>query len=162
MKSQMHRTGSRSDFLPYCLPLISEEEIGEVAETIRSAWLTTGPKLHRFEHDFAGYVGVRHAIAVSSCTAALHIALTALGVQPGDEVIVPTLTFCATANVVVHMGQRGRERVVREFRHEVVEQALVAEYERLLRGKVGHHIQGHAESATESATTAKTHAPEQS
>ena len=102
----MHKTTSRSDFLPYCLPLISEREIEEVVDTIRSGWLTTGPKVHRFEQDFASYVGVRHAIAVSSCTAALHIALAALGVQPGDEVIVPALTFCATANVVVHLGAK--------------------------------------------------------
>jgi dTDP-4-amino-4,6-dideoxygalactose transaminase len=66
--------------------------------------VTTGPKVKRFEQDFAAYIGVKHAIAVSSCTAALHASLAALGVGPGDEVIVPTLTFCATANVVVHLG----------------------------------------------------------
>jgi dTDP-4-amino-4,6-dideoxygalactose transaminase len=68
--------------------------------------VTAGPKVQRFEADFAAYVGARHAIAVSSCTAALHIALTALGIGPGDEVILPTLTFCSTANVVVHLGAR--------------------------------------------------------
>jgi dTDP-4-amino-4,6-dideoxygalactose transaminase len=102
----MIKTESRCEFLPYCLPMISEEEIEEVVDTLRSGWLTTGPKVRRFEIDFAAYVGVRHAIAVSSCTAALHIALKALGVQPGDEVIVPSLTFCATANVVVHLGAK--------------------------------------------------------
>ena len=97
---------SRTEYLPYALPSIGEEEIAEVADSLRSGWITAGPKVKRFEEDFAEYVGTRHAIAVSSCTAALHIALTALGVGPGDEVIVPTLTFCSTANVVVHLGAR--------------------------------------------------------
>ena len=92
--------------MPYCLPLIGEEEIAEVVDSLRSGWITTGPKVRRFEADFAAYIGSKHAIAVNSCTAGLHIALAALGVGPGDEVIVPTLTFCATANVVVHLGAR--------------------------------------------------------
>jgi len=94
----------RNSFLPYCLPFIGEEEIAEVADSLRSGWVTTGPKVKRFEQEFAAYVGAKHAIAVNSCTAALHTSLSALGVGPGDEVIVPTLTFCATANVVVHLG----------------------------------------------------------
>ena len=96
----------RESFLPYALPSIGEEEIAEVVDSLRSGWITTGPKTRRFESDFAEYVGASHAIAVNSCTAGLHIALTALGVGPGDEVIVPTLTFCSTANVVVHLGAR--------------------------------------------------------
>ena len=93
-------------FLPFSLPMIGDEEIAEVEDTLRSGWLTTGPKVKRFEKDFSDYVGCQHAIAVNSCTAALKIALVALGVGPGDEVIVPTLTFCSTANVVVHLGAR--------------------------------------------------------
>lgn len=96
----------RTEFLPYCLPMLGEEEVAEVADSIRSGWVTTGPKVKRFEDDFARYVGAGHAIAVSSCTAALHVALTALDIGPGDEVIVPTLTFCSTANVVVHLGAK--------------------------------------------------------
>ena len=96
----------RSTFLPYCLPWLGEEEIGEVVDCLRHGWLTTGPKVARFEEEFAKYVGARHAIAVHSCTDALHVTLAALGIGPGDEVIVPTLTFCATANVVVHLGAR--------------------------------------------------------
>ncbi|MEW6510887.1 MAG: DegT/DnrJ/EryC1/StrS aminotransferase family protein [Bacteroidota bacterium] len=96
----------RNSFLPYALPSIGEEEIAEVVDSLRSGWVTTGPKTKRFEEDLAAYVGSRHALAVNSCTAGLHIALTALGVGPGDEVVVPTLTFCATANVVVHLGAR--------------------------------------------------------
>ncbi|MCS7026882.1 MAG: DegT/DnrJ/EryC1/StrS aminotransferase family protein [Bryobacteraceae bacterium] len=96
----------RSQFLPYSLPTIGEEEIREVVDSMRSGWLTTGPKVRRFEEEFAAYVGARYAVAVHSCTAALHLSLAALGIGPGDEVIVPTLTFCATANVVIHLGAR--------------------------------------------------------
>jgi len=96
----------RSSFLPYALPFIGEDEITEVTDTLRSGWLSTGPKVKRFENDFANYTGAAHAIAVSSCTAALHLSLAALGVGPGDEVIVPTMTFCATANVVAHLGAK--------------------------------------------------------
>jgi dTDP-4-amino-4,6-dideoxygalactose transaminase len=96
----------RSEFLSYCLPSIGDDEVREVVDSLRSGWITTGPKVKRFEADFANYVGARHAIAVSSCTAALHLALASLDIGPGDEVIVPTLTFCATANVVVHVGAR--------------------------------------------------------
>jgi dTDP-4-amino-4,6-dideoxygalactose transaminase len=99
-------TRTRDAFLPYCVPMIGEEEIAEVVDSIRSGWVTTGPKVRRFEDDFARYVGANHAIAVSSCTAALHLTLAALDIGPGDEVIVPTLTFCSTANVVVHLGAK--------------------------------------------------------
>lgn len=96
----------RSHFLPYCLPQIGEEEIAEVVDSLRSGWITTGPKVKQFEQAFAQYAGVKEAIAVSSCTAALHLSLAAAGIGPGDEVIVPTVTFCATANVVHHLGAR--------------------------------------------------------
>ena len=94
----------RAAFLPYCLPCIGEEEIAEVVDSLRSGWLTTGPKVRRFEEEFASYTEAKCAVAVNSCTAALHVALAALGIGSGDEVIVPTMTFCATANVVVHLG----------------------------------------------------------
>lgn len=94
----------RDSLLPYSLPLIGEEEIAEVTDSLRSGWVTTGPKVKRFEQEFAAYVGAKHAVAVNSCTAALHTSLAALDIGPGDEVIVPTLTFCATANVVEHLG----------------------------------------------------------
>jgi dTDP-4-amino-4,6-dideoxygalactose transaminase len=99
---------ARASYLPFALPSIDEDEIAEVVDTLRSGWLTTGPKVKRLEAAFAEYVGARHAIAVNSCTAALHLALAASGVGPGDEVIVPTLTFCSTANVVVHLQARPR------------------------------------------------------
>ncbi len=96
----------RNHFLPYCLPQIGEEEIAEVVDSLRSGWVTTGPKVKKFEQALAEYVGVAEAVAVNSCTAALHLSLAAAGIGPGDEVIVPTMTFCATANVVVHLGAR--------------------------------------------------------
>ena len=95
---------TQDNFLPFALPSIGEEEIAEVVDTLRSGWITTGPKVKRFESAFAAYVVTEHAIAVHSCTAGLHIALTAVGVGAGDEVIIPTLTFCSIANVVVHLG----------------------------------------------------------
>jgi dTDP-4-amino-4,6-dideoxygalactose transaminase len=98
----------REELLPFARPSIGEDEIAEVVDTLRSGWLTTGPKVKRFEQAFAAYVGADHAVAVNSCTAALHLTLAALGVGPGDDVIVPTLTFCSTANVVIHLGARPR------------------------------------------------------
>lgn len=95
---------SFSPKIPFHLPSVSEEEITEVVETLRSGWLTTGPKVRQFEEGFAAYVGAPHAIAVNSCTAALHLALEAVGVGPGDEVILPTYTFAATGEVVTYLG----------------------------------------------------------
>ncbi|HXV85141.1 MAG TPA: aminotransferase class I/II-fold pyridoxal phosphate-dependent enzyme, partial [Gemmatimonadales bacterium] len=98
--------GRRATFLPFAPPFLGEEEINEVLDTLRSPWITTGPKTHRFEQEFASFVGAPGALAVNSCTAALHTALTALGVGPGDEVITSTMTFVATVNVIEHVGAR--------------------------------------------------------
>ncbi|KNZ31774.1 MAG: pyridoxal phosphate-dependent aminotransferase [Methylibium sp. NZG] len=93
-------------FLPFALPDIGEEEIAEVVDTLRSGWVTTGPKARRFEEDFAAWLGDPglHALAVNSATAGLHLALEALGMGPGDEVITTTHTFTATAEVVRYLG----------------------------------------------------------
>ncbi|MHC4180824.1 MAG: UDP-4-amino-4,6-dideoxy-N-acetyl-beta-L-altrosamine transaminase [Planctomycetota bacterium] len=90
--------------LPYGRHCVSEEDIQSVVDVLRGDWLTTGPVVERFERAFAGYVGTAGAVAVSSGTAALHAAMFALGVGPGDEVIVPAMTFAATANCVVYQG----------------------------------------------------------
>lgn len=87
-------------FIPFARPDITEAEINAVVEVVRSGWLTTGPRTKDFERRFAESTGVPHAIMVNSCTAALHIALEAIGVRRGDEVILPTMTFAATAEVV--------------------------------------------------------------
>ncbi len=92
--------------LAFHLPLIDGEDIEAVVEVLRSGWLTTGPKVKQFERAFAEYVGARHAVAVNSGTAALHLALDAIGLQEGDEVIVPTMTFAATAEVVHYFRAR--------------------------------------------------------
>src|SRR5579864_2491936 len=96
----------RSDFLPFAPPLIGEEEIAEVVDTLRSSWITTGPKTRQFESDFAAYLQAPGAVAMSSCTAALHTALVAGGIKPGDEVITTPMTFAATVNVIEHVGAR--------------------------------------------------------
>jgi len=93
-------------FIPFHLPDIGEDEIQAVVETLRSGWLTTGLKTKQFEQDFSAYVGSPHAVALNSCTAALHLALDAVGVKAGDEVLVPTMTFTATAEVVHYLGAR--------------------------------------------------------
>jgi dTDP-4-amino-4,6-dideoxygalactose transaminase len=94
----------RREFLPFARPALGDEEIAEVVDTLRSGWITTGPKVERFAADFAEYVGGRFAVPVSSATAGLHVALLALGIGPGDEVITTPMTFVATLNTIVHCG----------------------------------------------------------
>jgi dTDP-4-amino-4,6-dideoxygalactose transaminase len=98
--------GSRATMLVFGAPAIEEAEIAEVVDSLRSGWIGTGPKVARFESDFAAYKGVpaEHASAVSSCTAALHLSLIAAGIGAGDEVITVPLTFCATVNAILHVG----------------------------------------------------------
>ena len=92
--------------LPLSRPSLGEEEIGEVLEVIRSGWITSGPRVKRFEEEFSRYVGTRHAVAVSSCTAALHVALLAHGLGPGDEVITSSMTWSATVNMIEVVGAK--------------------------------------------------------
>lgn len=94
----------RADFLPFSLPLLGKEEEDEVIDTLRSGWLTRGPKTARLEEMFKEYIGCKYSICVSSCTAALHLCLAALGIKKGDEVITSPITWPATANVIVHTG----------------------------------------------------------
>ena len=99
-------TPVRASFLPFHQPLIDAEDERAVVETLRSGWLTTGPRTKSFETELAAYTGSHHCVAVNSCTAALHLALEAAGVGPGDEVITSPITFASTANVIVHRGAR--------------------------------------------------------
>src|SRR5882672_9304095 len=94
----------RDRLLPYGQQWIDDDDIESVVEVLRSAWLTTGPKVVEFEPSFAQLVGAQEAVAVSNGTAALHAAMFALDIKPGDEVIVPAITFAASANCVVYQG----------------------------------------------------------
>ena len=94
----------RDQFLGFGSPLIEEPEINEVVDSLRSGWLVTGPKVAKFEEMFRQHVGASHAMAVNSCTAAIHLSLVVAGIKPGDEVITTPMTFCATANTIVHSG----------------------------------------------------------
>jgi len=96
----------RETFLGFQPPAVGEEEIEAVAETIRSGWLTTGPRAAELERRFAEYLEAKHVLALSSGTAALHLSLVALGVGPGDEVVTSPITWPATANVIIHCGAR--------------------------------------------------------
>ncbi|MDR3667489.1 MAG: DegT/DnrJ/EryC1/StrS aminotransferase family protein [Ignavibacteriaceae bacterium] len=92
----------RSNYLVFGSPIIEDEEINSVISTLKSKWIGTGPKVNQFEKMFSEYIGTKHAVAVSSCTAGLHLSVIALGIKPGDEIIVPAMTFAATANAVIH------------------------------------------------------------
>ena len=109
MSSQLAIDGGtpvRDQFLVFGKPCLGDEEAQEILDTLRSTWIGTGPKTIKFEQMFAEYVQSKHALAVNSCTAALHLGLLAAGIGPGDEVITSPLTFAATANVIVHTGAR--------------------------------------------------------
>ena len=95
---------TKEQFLVFGSPAIEEAEIREVVASMTSGWLGTGPKVAQFESDFAAYKGASHAVAVNSCTAALHLSILGARLQPGDEVITTPLTFCATVNAILHAG----------------------------------------------------------
>src|SRR5215471_17528092 len=95
----------RKDFLVFGQPLIEEPEIAEVVDSLRASWPGTGPKVSQFEELVREYKGVKHAVAVNSCTAGLHLSCLALELQPGDEVITTSLTFCGTVKEMTHAGR---------------------------------------------------------
>lgn len=92
------------EFLPFALPSIEQEEIDEVIDTLKSNWITTGPKTKRFESEFAEFIGVKHSVAVNSCTAALHLGLEAVGIKEGDKVITSPFTFTASGETIRYLG----------------------------------------------------------
>jgi dTDP-4-amino-4,6-dideoxygalactose transaminase len=94
----------RPNYLVFGAPQIHDDEIREVVDSLRSGWLGTGPKVARFEKMFADYTGAEHAVALNSCTAALHLSMLVAGFGPGDEVITTPMTFCATVNAIIHSG----------------------------------------------------------
>ena len=92
----------RKDFLVFGSPLIGQEEIDEVVDSLKSGWLSTGPKVARFEALFKNYIGSDYALALNSCTAGLHLSMIVAGLKEGDEVITTPMTFGATANAILH------------------------------------------------------------
>ena len=101
---QRNPVRKKEDFLVFGSPPVEEAEIAEVVASMKSGWLGTGPKVARFESDFAAYRRAPHAVAVNSCTAALHLSMLGADLRPGDEVITTPLTFCATVNAIIHVG----------------------------------------------------------
>ncbi len=98
------KTATPSKTIPVARPSFGPAEEEAVLRVLRSGWVSQGPRVAEFERQFAKYVGAAHAVAVSSCTTALHLALVAAGIKPGDEVLCPSLSFIATANAIVHAG----------------------------------------------------------
>ncbi len=128
-------------------PAIGAAEISEVVSTMCSGWLSTGPRVHEFERAFAGYIGVPHAVAVNSGTAALHLALLATGVGPGDEVVTTPLTFCATANVVIHAGATPRFADIDPMTWNLSVDAAAAAVTKNTRAVIPVHYAGRAVDA---------------
>lgn len=147
----------RKDFLVFGSPAIEEAEIKEVDDTIRSGWLGTGPKTCKFEDDFKNYIGCKHAIALNSCSAGLHLALEAVGVSRGDEVITTPMTFSSTANVVVHLGARpvfvDIDRETMNIDPSRIEQAITSKTKAI----VPVHMAGHPCRMDEITKIAKDH-----
>lgn len=104
MDRETVKRARREQFLVFGSPLIEEAEIREVVDTLRSGWISTGPKVARFEAMFRDYTGSKHAVAVNSCTAGLHLSMVAAGLESGNEVITTPMTFCATVNSIIHTG----------------------------------------------------------
>ena len=150
-------TPVRKNFLPFNQPDIEQAEVDEVVDTLHSGWITTGPKTKEFERRFAEYIGARHAIAVNSCTGGLHVALAAAGIGPGDEVIVPTMTFCSTANVVVHLGATPIIVDVEPDTLNIAPQSLEAAITPQTKAVIPVHLYGHPCDMDRISEIAKAH-----
>lgn len=134
---------SDSSFLPFCRPDITQAEIDEVVDTLKSGWITTGPRVKKFEEEFASVIGSRHAVAVSSCTAGLHLALVAAGVGPGDEVVTSPYTFTASAAAVLHAGAKPVLADVESDTANIDPKALSAAITARTKAIIPVHVAGH-------------------
>ena len=147
----------RDTFLPFAPPLIEEAEIEEVIDTLRSGWLTTGPKTRKFADEFSQYTNAPAALTVSSCTAALHLSLVAHGIGAGDEVITTPLTFAASVNVIEHAGARpvlvDVEPDTLNIDPELIEQAITP----ATKAIIAVHYAGHPVELDEIRELAKRH-----
>lgn len=151
------KTNRRTEFLPYGIPLIEEDDIAGVVDSLRSNWITKGPKTMEFEKRFAEYVGAKYAVAVNSCTAGLHLSLVAAGIGEGDEVITTPMTFAASANVIIHVGAKPvfvdidpttLNIDVRKIREKITSRT---------KGIIPVHIAGHPAQMDEIMAIAKEH-----
>lgn len=133
----------RDSFLPFAPPMIGEEEIEEVIDTLRSGWLTTGPKTRKFAEQFADYTDASGALTVSSCTAALHLSLLSLDIGPGDEVITTPLTFAASVNVIEHSGAQPVLVDVEPDTLNIDPQAIAAAISPATKAIIAVHYAGH-------------------
>jgi dTDP-4-amino-4,6-dideoxygalactose transaminase len=140
---ESNKAERRSDFLLFSPPAIGAEEIEEVVDTLRSGWITTGPKTRHFEAQFRNRVEAPDALGLNSCTAGLHIGLLALGVRPGDEVITTPMTFCACANVIEHLGARPRFADVEPDTLNIDPAAIEAAVSPRTRAILPVHFAGH-------------------
>jgi len=147
----------RREFLPFSPPLIGEEEISEVVDTLRSDWITTGPKTKRFEKEFAAYLDAPGALALNSCTAGLHTALATLGIGPGDEVITTPMTFAASVNVIEHVGARPILVDVQPDTLNIDPALVAAAITPRTRAVLPVHYAGHPADLDPIAELAKTH-----
>ncbi|MFL7792159.1 MAG: UDP-4-amino-4,6-dideoxy-N-acetyl-beta-L-altrosamine transaminase [Anaerolineae bacterium] len=153
----MEKEPAPTEFLPFCKPDISEDAIAAVAQVLRSGWLTAGPKTAEFEQRFREYIGSRHAIATSSGTAALHLAIAALGIGEGDEVITSSLTFCATAHVIVHERATPVFVDVRASDYNIDPDAIRARITPRTKAVMPVHIAGHSCAMPEIMALAREH-----
>jgi dTDP-4-amino-4,6-dideoxygalactose transaminase len=147
----------RPNFLLFSTPAIGEEEMLEVADTLRSGWITTGPKTQQFESAFRDRVGATAALGLNSCTAGLHLGLLALGIRPGDEVITTPMTFCACANVIEHLGARPVLVDVEPDTLNLCPKAVEAAFTPRTRAVLAVHYAGHPADLDSIEDLARTH-----
>lgn len=150
-------TPVRDTFLPYALPVFGKEEEKELLEALASGWITTGPRVKRLEEKLANAVKAKHAVCVDSCTAALHLSLAALDLKPGDEVITTPITFCATANTILHSGGKVILVDVEADTLNISPAAIEAAITPRTRAIVPVHYAGHSCEMDEIMAIAKKH-----
>ncbi|AET70703.1 putative PLP-dependent enzyme possibly involved in cell wall biogenesis [Desulfosporosinus orientis DSM 765] len=134
---------TRQEFLPYALPLIEEDDIAGVVDSLKSGWIAKGPKTMEFEKQFAEYVGAKYAVALNSCTAALHLGLLAAGIGAGDEVITTPMTFASSANVIIHAGAKPVLVDIDPLTMNMDPQKIEAKITSRTKGIIPVHVAGH-------------------
>lgn len=144
-------------FLPYYIPDIGQEEIREVVKVLKSGWLTLGPKTVQFEEECRKYIGAENAIAVNSCTNGLHVALVALGVGPGDEVITTPFTFPATAHVIEHVGARVVFADIKRDSYNIDPDEIAKKITKKTKAIIPVHYSGNAAALDEIYAIAREH-----